>query len=83
MDIKMKAAKRHYDMLMAELDKLGIGLEEFEGKLGVEEESEAEMPEMMEEVPEEGEEEASSDMDKAKIAIMLGKLKKKPKEEEY
>lgn len=81
MDMEMKAAKSHYEQLMAELEKLGMSLSEFEEQIGgMEAESE-----MEEDYEEEGEDmmspEGKDGPDKAKIAIMIGKLKKKPKEE--
>ena len=87
MDMEMKAAKQHYEQLMGELEKLGMSFAEFEAQLGGDE-GEEEAPEMMGDEIEEGEDseemmdsESKGGPDKTKIAIMIGKLKKKPKEE--
>jgi hypothetical protein len=79
---KMEAAKAHYDALMAALAALGMDLMEFHEKMG-----QGEMPEMEGEESEEGyEEEGEGEemaekkpLDKAKIAVIVAKMKNKMK----
>lgn len=75
---KMEAAKAHYDALMAALAALGMDLMEFHEKMGA-----GEMPEMKEEgeeYAEEGEEMAEKKpIDKAKVAVIVARMKNKMK----
>lgn len=78
---KMEAAKMHYEQLMAALAALGMDLMEFHEKMG-----EGEMPEMPEmedegeEYAEEGEEiEGPKPVDKAKVAVIVARMKNKMK----
>ena len=79
---KMEAAKAHYEALMAALAALGMDLMEFHEKMGS-----AEMPEMEEgeEYAESGEEEEGEEMaekkpiDKAKVAVIVARMKNKMK----
>lgn len=75
---KMEAAKAHYDALMAALAALGMDLMEFHEKMG-----KGEMPEMEEEgeeYAEEGEEMAEKKpIDKAKVAVIVARMKNKMK----
>lgn len=78
---KMEAAKAHYDALMAALAALGMDLMEFHEKMG-----EGEMPEMedgeeyAEESEDEGEEmEGPKPVDKAKVAVIVARMKNKMK----
>lgn len=78
---KMEAAKMHYEQLMAALAALGMDLMEFHEKMG-----EGEMPEMPEmedegeEYAKEGEEmEGPKPVDKAKVAVIVARMKNKMK----
>jgi hypothetical protein len=78
---KMEAAKMHYEQLMAALAALGMDLMEFHEKMG-----EGEMPEMeggeeyAEESEDEGEEmEGPKPVDKAKVAVIVARMKNKMK----
>jgi len=77
---KMETAKMHYEQLMAALAALGMDLMEFHEKMG-----EGEMPEIewgeeyAEESEDEGEEEGPKPVDKAKVAVIVARMKNKMK----
>jgi len=80
---QMKEAKMHYDALMDVLDTLGMGLEDFQEQLGSMGEEASEMEEYAEEAgeEEEGQEEGQKKpMDKAKVALIVARMKGKMKE---
>lgn len=80
---KMEAAKMHYEALMAALAALGMDLAEFQSQMeGEGEESEGEEKEMAEgdEEQEEGEEmPMKKPLDKAKVAVIVARMKNKMK----
>jgi predicted translin family RNA/ssDNA-binding protein len=74
---KMEAAKMHYEALMAALAALGMSLAEFEDQMGGEEPEEGEE---YAEASEEGEEMAEKKpIDKAKVAVIVARMKNKMK----
>jgi hypothetical protein len=76
---KMESAKMHYEALMAALAALGMSLAEFEEQMGGEESEEGEE---YAEGSEEGEGEEmpmKKPMDKAKIAVIVARMKNKMK----
>lgn len=83
-DKKMAEAKMHYDALMEVLDSMGMALEEFKEEMaGTSEPAEMEQsPEEAEYVSEEDESEeegASKPADKAKVALIVARMKGKMK----
>jgi hypothetical protein len=77
---KMEAAKMHYEALMAALAALGMSLAEFEEQMGGEEPEDGEEYAESEESSEEGEEMAEKKpIDKAKVAVIVARMKNKMK----
>lgn len=79
---KMKMAKMHYEQLMAALAALGLSLSEFEDQMEGEKPGEEEGGEYEEPSGEEdGSEEmpAKKPMDKAKVAVIVARMKNKMK----
>jgi Sec-independent protein translocase protein TatA len=80
---QMKEAKMHYDALMEVLDTLGMGLEDFQEQMGSMGEEASEMDEYAEESmgeeEEEEEEGQKKPMDKAKVALIVARMKGKMK----
>jgi hypothetical protein len=74
---KMEAAKMHYDALMAALAALGMSLADFEDQMGGEE---MEDGEEYAEGSQDGEEmEAKKPINKAKVAVIVARMKNKMK----
>jgi hypothetical protein len=74
---KMEAAKMHYEALMAALAALGMSLADFEEKMsgeGMEEGEEGDEYEEGEEMP------MKKPIDKAKVAVIVARMKNKMKE---
>lgn len=79
---KMEAAKHHYDMLMEALAALGMSLAEFEDQVEGEKAGEEEGGDYEEPSGEEnGEEEMpmKKPLDKAKVAVIVARMKNKMK----
>lgn len=79
---KMEQAKMHYEALMAALAALGMSLGEFEDQMEGEKPSEEESGEYEEPMGEESESEEmpmKKPMDKAKVAVIVARMKNKMK----
>lgn len=81
---KMKAAKMHYEQLMAALAAIGMSLAEFEDQMEGEKAGEEEGGDYEEPMGEESEDEGEQmpekkPMDKAKVAVIVARMKNKMK----
>ena len=78
---KMEAAKMHYQALMEALAAIGMSLAEFEDQMEGEKAGEEEVGEYEEPASDEGEMEGEKKMpiDKAKVAVIVARMKNKMK----